>query len=173
MDKLFERLPEIINSAAQSYLGMLALLSIALSILAYFFFNKASEKARVGIFILLFLGVIGFGGAMFWVSGEKSFSSKSAANVTEVLSKEAKQLLKQAAQDGSGLVLYEHYGSGADLHTNGISLLTDKGDARAVALWESALQELIKAGLFVQRDTQGEVFAITKQGYDAADHMNP
>jgi hypothetical protein len=33
MDKLFERLPEIITAAAQSYLGILALLSVALSVL--------------------------------------------------------------------------------------------------------------------------------------------
>ena len=35
MDKLFESLPQIITAAAQSNLGMLALLSVALSVLAH------------------------------------------------------------------------------------------------------------------------------------------
>jgi hypothetical protein len=50
MNKLIERLPEIISAAAQSYLGILALLSVALSVLAYFFFanpRKAEPVYRV------------------------------------------------------------------------------------------------------------------------------
>jgi hypothetical protein len=62
---LSANLPQIINAAAQSQLGILALLSIALSVLAYFFFSAASEKVKVAIFAMLFLGVIGFGVAMF------------------------------------------------------------------------------------------------------------
>lgn len=65
MDKLAESLPEIIGAAAQSPLGMLALLSVALSVLAYVFFSGASEKVKVGIFVLLFLGVVGFAAALF------------------------------------------------------------------------------------------------------------
>lgn len=55
MDNLSENLPQIISAAAESHLGILALLSIALSVLAYFFFSSASEKVKVGIFTLLFL----------------------------------------------------------------------------------------------------------------------
>lgn len=66
MNSIAENLPQIISAAAESYLGILALLSIALSVLAYFFFSTASEKVKVGIFLLLFLGVFGFGVAMFW-----------------------------------------------------------------------------------------------------------
>ena len=65
METLIDKLPEIIREAAQSNLGILALLSIALSVLAYLFFAKSSEKIKVGIFALLFFGVIGFGSAMF------------------------------------------------------------------------------------------------------------
>jgi len=68
LDRLIDNLPDIIGTAAQSNLGILALLSVALSILAYVFFSGASEKARVGIFVLLFLGVAGFGAAMFRVN---------------------------------------------------------------------------------------------------------
>ena len=164
MDKLFERLPEIITAAAQSYLGTLALLSVALSVLAYFFFAKASDKIKVGIFVLLFVGVLSFAIAMFRVSHDTPMTARPAA----VLSKEAKTLLKQASLDSSGLVLYERYGASVDLHTNDVSLLTSKEDHRAVATWESALQELVSNGLLMPQGTQGEVFEITKKGYDAA-----
>lgn len=162
MDAIAQRLPEIITAAAQSYLGILALLSVALSLLAYFFFAKASEKVKVGIFVLLFFGVIAFGVAMFRVSHD------SPAPEPAALSSEARILLKEAAEDPSGLVLFERYGAGVDLHTNGVSLLTSKEDHRALALWESALQELVRDGLLTAQGERGEVFEITKQGYDAA-----
>jgi hypothetical protein len=164
MDALTARLPEIITAAAQSYLGILALLSVALALLAYFFFAKASEKVRVGIFVLLFVGVIAFGVAMFRASHESSPAPAAAA----ALSREAQILLKGAAADPSGLVLFERYGASVDLHTNGVSLLTSKEDHRALASWESALQELQKGGLLAAQGERGEVFEITKQGYDAA-----
>jgi len=167
MDKLIERLPEIITAAAQSYLGTLALLSVALSVLAYFFFAKASEKVKVGIFVLLFLGVLGFGVAIF----RASISPQPVASIV-TLSEEAKILLKGAALDPSGLVLFERYGEGVDLHTNGLSLLTSKVDHHTLAVWESALQELVKDGLLVTRGDRGEVFEITKKGYDVAKRNN-
>jgi hypothetical protein len=166
MDALTERLPEIITAAAQSYLGILALLSVALSLLAYFFFAKASEKVKVGIFVLLFLGVIAFSVAMFRVSHDSPTRAPAA------LSKEARSLLREAAADPSGLVLFERYGASVDLHTNGVSLLTSKDDHRALALWESALQELLNDGLLISRGERGEVFEITKQGYDVAKRID-
>ena len=165
MDKLVERLPEIITAAAQSHLGILALLSVALAILAYFFFAKASEKVKVGIFVLLFVGVIAFGVAMFRVSHEASTPSQAA------LSNEAKTLLQKAAKDPGGQILFERYGASVDLHTNGESLLTSKDDHRALASWEFALQELIRNGLLIAHGERGEVFEITKQGYDAAKRL--
>jgi hypothetical protein len=166
MDKLVERLPEIITAAAQSYLGILALLSVALSVLAYFFFAKASEKVKVGIFVMLFVGVIAFGVAMFRASGEAPVTRRAA-----VLSDEAKTILQKTAQDPGGLILFERFGAGVDLHTNGESLLTSKEDHRALASWESALQELVSDGLLTTEDDRGEVFEITKQGYDAAKRL--
>lgn len=167
MDKLFERLPEIITAAAQSHLGILALLSVALSVLAYFFFAKASEKVRVGIFVLLFLGVFGFGVAMFRESAPGP-SSTPPVSSEATLSKEARIILSQAAEDPAGLVLFERYGEGVDLHSNGVSLFTDKWDHRALATWEAAIQELIKQELLIALGDRREVFEITKKGYDVA-----
>jgi hypothetical protein len=163
MDKIAEHLPAIISAAAQSLLGTFALLSVVLSVLAYFFFAKAREKVRVGIFVLLFLGVLGFAAAMFRESGGASITAQPAVP----LSKEAKILLKAAAADPSGLVLFERFGDRDDLHTNsGESFFTDKSDHQALATWEAALQELVRAGLFVDDGGKGEVYEITKKGYD-------
>lgn len=65
MDNLLSSITQIISAAAQSQLGLFALLAIALSLLAYTFFSAASERARIGVFTLLFLGVAAFGMAMF------------------------------------------------------------------------------------------------------------
>ena len=168
MDELFKSLPEVIKAAAQSQLGILALLVVALSILAYVFFAKATVNVRVGIFVLLFAGVIGFGIAMFRASDSNLPPASSLGAPTGILSKEARTMLEGAASDPAGYVLYEKFGAGVDLHTNGVSLLTDKFDHRAVATWESALQELVDRGLLAARGDRGEVYEITRKGYDAA-----
>ena len=165
MDTLIDRLPDIITAAAQSHLGILALLSVALSVLAYFFFARASEKVRVGIFVLLFVGVAGFGVAMFQASVDGPAPTRKA------MSDEARTLLHEAALDPAGLVLFERFGAGVDLHTNGVSLLTSKQDHRTLVAWESALQELVDRGLFVARGDRGEVFEITRDGYAAAERI--
>lgn len=169
MDQLFKSLPDIIKAAAQSQLGILALLVVALSILAYVFFAAAAVRVRVGIFVLLFAGVIAFGIAMFRASDADHPTPPKAADAQPAdLSDEARTLLINAAADPGGTIVYEKFGAGVDLHTNGVSLLTDKSDHRAVAAWESALQELIDAGLLVARGDRGEVYEITHQGYEAA-----
>ncbi len=76
MDNLPAYLSEIISAAAKSYLGIFALLSISLSVLAYFFFSSASEKVKVSIFVLLFCGVMGFGAAMFSATTPEKASQK-------------------------------------------------------------------------------------------------
>ena len=164
-----ERLPEVITAAAQSHLGILALLSISLSVLAYFFFAKASEKARIGIFVLLFVGVIGFGAAMFRVNADSNASSRQGVDAPASLSAEAMTLLREAAQDPGGTVFFERYGASVDLHTNGKSLFTDKADHRAMATWEAALEELVSAGLLTAPGEQGEIFEMTRKGYEAAE----
>ena len=167
MDTLIKQLPEIITAAAQSPLGILALLSVALSVLAYYFFAKSSDKVKVGIFVLLFGGVFGFGGAIV-----KQIPSSGVGSMG-TLSNEAKVLLKAAALDPGGIVVFERFGEGVDLHTaNGVSLFTDKADHHALAAWESALQQLIKNDLLVARGDRGEVFEITKSGYDLAEGIN-
>ncbi len=178
MDKLIEQLPQIITAAAQSYLGILALLSVALAVLAYFFFASASEKIKVGIFVLLFLGVAGFGAAMFRAAPTPAgpahdTAPRPAADPVASLSTEAKLLLKEAAQDAAGIVQFAHYGTGDELVTNDKNLVPDnnRADPRATAAWEAALKELVDGGLLAARGTSWEIFEVTKKGYDAAKRL--
>jgi hypothetical protein len=172
MDTLIAHLPEIITAAAQSHLGILALLSIALAVLAYFFFAKASEIARVVIFVMLFLGVAGFGAAMFRVTDAVT-DPRATSVAAAPLSSEAKLLLTETAKDPSGLMLFERFGAGVALHAGSSqeTLFTDKSDHRAVATWESALEELVQRGLMIPQGDSGEVFEITRQGYALADQL--
>ena len=61
MNSFFENVPKIIGVAAKSPLGLLALMIIALSVLAFFFFRSSSDKVRTVMFLLLFVGFVCFG----------------------------------------------------------------------------------------------------------------
>lgn len=56
MKDVLDATPGIIAAAAQSPLGILALTIIVLSVIAYLFFGKASERVRVAAFVMLFVG---------------------------------------------------------------------------------------------------------------------
>ena len=176
MDSLTANLPEIIAAAAQSYLGILALLSVALSVLAYFFFASASEKVKVGIFVMLFLGVVGFSVAMFRsaasAQADQAADGKAASTqpAATSLSKDAEELLSEAVTDPAGIVMLVRYGEGIDLETNGKNFISDQ-TRRTVAKWEAALQELVDGNLLIERGTQGEVFEVTQKGYDFAESL--
>ena len=67
MEKLVEQLPKIIEEAAKSPLGLLALMIIAISALAFFLFRGTTAPTRVGIFLVLFVGCAVFTWALFRV----------------------------------------------------------------------------------------------------------
>ncbi|MDZ7364143.1 MAG: hypothetical protein ONB46_26030 [candidate division KSB1 bacterium] len=75
MEKLFENTPEIISAAAKSPLGLFALMILALAVLGFFFFRRASEGTRVTVFVLMFVGVVAFGIAIFDASHPPSGES--------------------------------------------------------------------------------------------------
>jgi len=101
-------------------------------------------------------------------SAEFSFTSSNSAAVS--LSKEAAFLLKEAAADPHGVVMLLRHLGGTDLQANGKNLITDRS-RRAVATWEAALRELVDEELLVQRGHKGEVFEVTKKGYEVAENL--
>ena len=62
-------IPEIIHAAAGSNLGIFALMIVALALLGFVFFRTSPHSIRVGIFVLLFAGVSGFGFALMQAYG--------------------------------------------------------------------------------------------------------
>jgi hypothetical protein len=110
---------------------------------------------------------------------EDGFFSGSSAPEQEVLastvpvfdlSKEAKVILKEAAEDPSGVVMFMRYIGGTDLQTNGKTLISGN-NRREIALWEDALRQLVDDGLLVERGSKGEYFELTKSGYEAAENI--
>lgn len=86
------------------------------------------------------------------------------------LSPEAKTLLLAAADDKDGTVMFFKTMDGAELQTNRKSFIKE-GDARSEAIWESALDELRNNNFLKDRGHKGEVFQVTRQGYEAADRF--
>jgi hypothetical protein len=61
MDSVADNAPSIIEAAAQSTLGILALLILTVGVIAYLFFGKSSDRVKVVIFSMIFVGMAGFG----------------------------------------------------------------------------------------------------------------
>jgi hypothetical protein len=87
--------------------------------------------------------------------------------VTE-LSEEAKELLREVAQDPNGRAMKLSYIGGFAFQTNQKTLNSDQSP-RTRAIWESAFEQLMMYGLLDERGTSGQVFALTLMGYKVAD----
>ena len=57
-------IPEIIEQAAKSNLGIFALMIVAVSIIGFYFFRHAAPILRLIVFLLFFSGVVAFGAAI-------------------------------------------------------------------------------------------------------------
>ncbi len=99
--------------------------------------------------------------------------ASSASSVPDVpaLSREAQTLLKEAVKDPAGKVVRVLSLNGVVIHTNG-KRFVEEGNPRSGAIWEGALQELEQSGLIVDRGF-GEVFHVTRKGYDVAGLLSP
>jgi hypothetical protein len=95
--------------------------------------------------------------------------STNAATTPE-LTKESKTLLAEAVQDADATVLYSSTHDGADLDTNGKSLIPP-GNPRKRAAFLAALKQLQEIGYLEDESGNGEVFMVTAAGFDAADRL--
>jgi hypothetical protein len=100
-----DNIPEIISAAAQSRLGMLALLVILLAAVGYGLFRKAAESTRLVIFSMLFVGVCGFGVAVLRADSQ---GSPPAPNESRSNAKKSRPIHGNAAgksADQNGIAL--------------------------------------------------------------------
>jgi hypothetical protein len=95
--------------------------------------------------------------------------SATTSNVTRApLSPDALVLLSAASADGSGVILFERFGGGAEISSND-KVLNEDSTPRTLARWEGAIEELEKGGLLRATSAAREVFELTRDGFAAAD----
>lgn len=87
------------------------------------------------------------------------------------LSEDAESLLTAATADKTGHILFVRSMTGALLTTNEMEMFQGE-DAREIARWQSALDELIRHELVVDPKGKGEVFRVTNKGYGEADRVS-
>lgn len=113
------------------------------------------------------------------INEDDFFSGIGSVSETEIvgssvpalgLSKEAIVLLKEAVQDRNGYVTILKGLNHTLLQTNNKDFITDQSP-RSIAIWEDALNQLVVNDLLVERGSKGNIFQITKQGYEVADGL--
>ena len=93
---------------------------------------------------------------------------KEKTTVTE-LAEEAVVILK-AAVAGDGEVMRHRDLSGDAIQAGHDTLMKDR-DPRSVARWVGGLEDLRRRGYIRDRGHKGELFFVTREGYDAADEL--
>jgi hypothetical protein len=96
-------------------------------------------------------------------------ATQSDGSLASRLSEDAKALLVAAKQD-EGRIMYVQYMGGSDMqagHKNFIVPYSDREEAR----WRAALDELHGHGLVEDVGYKGEIFRLTKLGYEVADEI--
>ncbi|MBI2286138.1 MAG: DUF4062 domain-containing protein [Nitrosomonadales bacterium] len=87
------------------------------------------------------------------------------------LSREAKELLLEAVAGGGDILVIAWMG-GSTVQANGRNFV-EPNDPRSRAIWEGAVDELDRNGLVQSVGHKGEIFRVTREGYDAADLLRP
>ena len=80
---------------------------------------------------------------------------------------EARSILQEAVQ-GNGRITGTRTLGGQFITTNGKEMIPDK-EPRTIALWVGGLKELAQLGYIRDLGHKGEVFEVTREGYEAAD----
>ena len=107
--------------------------------------------------------------AVTW-KGEPAVESAKAKPKKREFSEEAKRLLVEASLDKHGDILVTRTSSGYQVQTNGKPMVSSQ-EAKSVAAWRAAVNELLSANAIEARGTKGEVFEVTKLGHDLAEQI--
>ncbi|BAR99996.1 hypothetical protein BV133_2403 [Blastochloris viridis] len=88
-------------------------------------------------------------------------------NKIPAMSAEARALLSEISEDRSGQALYLKFLGGVEIQANGKQFI-ESNNSRSRASWEGALRDLEKNGFINDISHKGEVFQITREGYEMA-----
>jgi hypothetical protein len=86
------------------------------------------------------------------------------------LSNEAKTLLTEAAGSKDSVIINAKTFNGHLVQTNE-KIFGDGRNRGSMARWEFAIESLVDHGLVKPTGTDGNVFEVTKRGYEIADHF--
>lgn len=85
------------------------------------------------------------------------------------LTHEAKTILLEASA-GDDMVMYHRSMGGEHIQANGKSLIPENNQ-RTIALWVGGIEDLARRRFIKDLGHKGEVFEITREGYEAADEI--
>lgn len=88
------------------------------------------------------------------------------------LSREARSLLLEAVKDPHGTIMRLRTLGGLTVQTRNRNMVAEPSDGRSQALWEGAVDELLENDLIADAGHTGEVFRVTRAGYELADHLD-
>ncbi|MFH1717598.1 MAG: toll/interleukin-1 receptor domain-containing protein [Planctomycetota bacterium] len=94
---------------------------------------------------------------------------RTKSTATE-LSDEARSIL-QVAATGDGHIMHIRYMGGEEIQTNGKCLIPVQ-DPRTIARWVGGLEDLQRRRYIKDLGHKGEVFEVTREGYEAADELS-
>lgn len=105
-------------------------------------------------------------------SGSEAIKAENPeASLKLALSEEARELLLEAVQDPHGVIMRFRTSGGLVVQTHSKNMVTRPHDGRCEALWEGAVEELVENGLIAKVGHKGEVFRVTRAGYELADAL--
>jgi len=96
--------------------------------------------------------------------------SQSSKGARYAIGNEARQLLIEAVKDRNGTIMRLQFIGGVHVQTNGRDFV-EGNDARSIARWRSAVDELERLRLIEDRGGKSEVFFVTNEGYEAAEQL--
>lgn len=88
--------------------------------------------------------------------------------MTATLTPEASKILKAAAE-GGGIVAYVVTFGGPSITVGGREMIPHDANHRAQQLWIGGLEDLQRYGYVRDRVGRGELFDVTREGYQRAD----
>ena len=86
------------------------------------------------------------------------------------LSDDAKELLIDAANSAKGAIVRVRSAGGLVIQAGGKSFV-ESGDKRSEARWNGALEELLNYGLVNDPTGKGQLFDVTREGFEVADEL--
>ena len=102
-------------------------------------------------------------------AGTPSANPVSRGKIGSDLSEDAKSVLRAAAEGGGQVICIRNFG-GIRVGAGGESMAEDDGP-REAARWEAAVEELQRHRYIKDVGYKGEVFELTKAGWDMADSL--